>query len=328
MGIILVTGGAGYIGSHTIKELIKAGRKDIVVVDDLSAGDQNRIPRGVDFLKGDFADVDLLSSTFERGVDTVIHFAASKIAPESVADPEKYYENNVSKSIQLLKMCVQGEVSNLIFSSSAAVYGDVQGSPITEDFPTIPTNPYGWSKLMFEQILQDSSAAHPMKHVSLRYFNAGGADPEGELGNNHEKGEDLISILMRAAIEEKDFTILGTDYDTKDGTCVRDMIHVSDLASAHVKALQYLENGGLPVIVNLGSEEGFTVREIAEITKQVTGSGFLIREGKRRAGDIVISIASSEKARGLMDWDRKYSNMETIIKTAWEWEKKQHKERV
>jgi UDP-glucose 4-epimerase len=323
MSRILVTGGAGYIGSHTVKELINSGHKDIIVIDDLSAGNKSRVPLAVSFIHGDFADAVLLQPVFEDGIDTVIHFAASKIAPESVIDPEKYYQNNVAKSIQLLEMCVKNGVKNFIFSSSAAVYGDVQCGPITEEFPTVPTNPYGWSKLMFEQVLLDSSVAYPLKHVTLRYFNAGGADPEGELGNNHKKGEDVISILMRSAKNQKSFTILGTDYDTKDGSCVRDMIHVSDLASAHVKAIKYLEKGGRSVTVNLGSEEGFTVREIASLTKKVTNSGFEIKDGERRTGDIVVSIASSEKARELLGWQKKYSDLETLIQTAWEWEKKQ-----
>jgi len=320
--IILVTGGAGYIGSHTVKELLKSGRQNIVVVDDLSTGDVSKVAKGATFVKGDFADSRILTPILKSGVDTVIHFAASKVAPESVKNPEKYYENNVAKSIKLLELCVKHDVKNFIFSSSAAVYGDVHGSPITEDFPTVPTNPYGWSKLMFEQILIDSSAAHSLRHVSLRYFNAGGADPEGELGNDHAKGEDLVSVLMVAAVTGNEFTIFGTDYDTKDGTCVRDLVHVSDLASAHIKALEYLENGGESVTVNLGSEKGFTVGEIADLTKRITGSDFKVTEGGRRSGDIVISIASSEKAQRKLGWEKRYSDMDTIIKTAWSWESK------
>lgn len=323
--IILVTGGAGYIGSHTVKELLKSGRQNIVVVDDLSTGDVSKVAKGATFVEGDFADSKILTPILKSGVETVIHFAASKVAPESVKNPEKYYENNVAKSIKLLKLCVKHDVKNFIFSSSAAVYGDVQDSPITEDFPTLPTNPYGWSKLMFEQILLDSSVAHPMKHVSLRYFNAGGADPEGELGNDHAKGEDVISILMRAAKENGSFTIMGTDYDTKDGSCVRDLVHVSDLAAAHVNALQYLERGGDSTTVNLGSERGFSVREIVELTKKVTSSDFTIVEGARREGDIVVSIASSTLAKDKLGWAKQNSNMQTIIETAWKWENENKK---
>jgi len=321
MGKILVTGGAGYIGSHTVKELLRAGYKEIVVVDDLSAGDKSRVPDEVLLVEADFSDMSKLDFSFTEGVDTVLHFAASKIAPESVISPEKYYDNNVSKSIQLLIECLKYNVKNFIFSSTAAVYGDVQGSPITESFETKPTNPYGWSKLMFEQVLLDSSAAHPMKHVSLRYFNAGGADPEGSLGNNHQKGEDVISILMRAAKSNDAFTIMGTDYDTNDGTCVRDLVHVTDLAAAHVKALKYLENNGESLTINLGSEEGFSVKEIAELTKDITGSNFAIVDGPRRVGDIVVSVASSEEAKKALGWERKYSDIRTLIKTAWDWEK-------
>lgn len=320
-GAVLITGGAGYIGSHTVKALLQAGYKNIVVIDDLSAGVRNRVPREVTFIEGDFSNPNILKKVFRQEIESVMHFAASKIAPESMVNPEKYYENNVAKSIGLLKECVEGGVKNFVFSSSAAVYGDVNGFPITEEFDTKPTNPYGRSKLMFEQVLRDSSAAHSIKHVSLRYFNAGGADPNGELGNNHEKGEDLISILMGAAKTDGTFTIYGTDYDTKDGSCVRDLIHVSDLATAHVAAINYLEGGGDSTTVNLGSERGFTIREIAELTKKVTGSDFEIINGPRRTGDIVTSIASSEKARKLLGWRRQYSDIKTLVQTAWNWEK-------
>jgi UDP-glucose 4-epimerase len=321
--IILVTGGAGYIGSHTVKELISSGYDNVVVVDDLSAGYQNRIPEGVDFIRGDFADTAVLDRAFEGGVQAVLHFAASKLAPESVESPEKYYENNVAKSITLLNYCLEKDVKHFIFSSSAAVYGDVEGFPITEDFSTVPTNPYGRTKLMIEQALTDYSVAHSMKHVSLRYFNAGGADPEGMLGNDHAKGEDVVSILMRTAKNEDSFTVFGTDYDTKDGTCVRDLIHVTDLATAHIDALKYLENGGDSITVNLGSEEGFTIREIAALTNDITGRNFSVIEGPRREGDIIVSIASSDKAKNTLGWNKKYSDIRTLIETAWSWEKKQ-----
>lgn len=319
---ILVTGGAGYIGSHTVKELKKAGYNDIVVVDDLSTGNKENIPADIRFIEGDFGSKEVLAEAFSEKIDSVIHFAASKIAPESVEKPEEYYDNNVSKSINLIKECLRNNVKYFIFSSSAAVYGDVQGFPITEEFETKPTNPYGWSKLMFEQILTDVSNAHELKHVSLRYFNAGGADPEAELGNNHAEGEDLISVLMRTATNGGEFKIFGTDYDTKDGTCVRDLIHVTDLAVAHIDALAYLERGEESLTVNLGSESGFTVKEIAELTRRVTGVDFNIEAGPRRAGDIVTSIASSKKAKEILGWERKHSDIETLVKTAWNWEKK------
>lgn len=319
---ILITGGAGYIGSHTIKELQKAGYDNLTVVDDLSAGYAERVPENVKFIKGDFADKKILEKIFKEEYGAVIHFAASKIAPESVTDPGKYYENNVAKSIEFLNKCVDRGVKDFIFSSSAAVYGDVSDFPITEEFVTQPTNPYGWSKLMFEQVLADFAAAGKINYVALRYFNVGGADPETELGNNHQKGEDVISVLMRAAKSGKTFTIFGNNYDTKDGSGVRDMIHVSDLAAAHLKALEYLDKDGGSTAVNLGSEAGFTVFEMAEIAKKVTGSSFEIVWGPRRDGDIAISVASSGKARTLLGWERKYSDIETIIRTAWEWERK------
>lgn len=317
---ILITGGAGYIGSHVVKELLAAGYTNLVVIDDLSTGERKNVPQNVEFIKGDFGDKKDLEDIFAKEVKTVMHFAASKIAPESVKIPEEYYDNNVAKSIVFAKECVKRGVKNFIFSSSAAVYGDVTSYPITEDFETKPTNPYGWTKLMFEQVLSDISFAHGMRHVSLRYFNAAGADPEGGLGNNHALGEDVISILMTSARTEKPFVILGTDYDTKDGTCVRDLIHVSDLASAHVLALEYLEKGGESVTLNLGSEEGFTVREISNKTREITGARFEILEGGRRAGDIAVSIASSQKAQDLLHWEKKFSDMDILIRTAWEWE--------
>jgi UDP-glucose 4-epimerase len=318
---ILVTGGAGYIGSHTVNEFIKAGYKDITVIDDLSTGYIRNIPKSVKFIKGDFGDTEILKKAFEEKIDAIIHFAALKIAPESVEKPEKYYENNVSKSIKLLEYAVSNKVSNFIFSSSAAVYGDVEGCPITEGFEAKPTNPYGWSKLMFEQVLADSAVAHGINYVSLRYFNAGGADPEGKFGNNHSKGEDLISVLMRSAKNNSDFTIFGSDYETKDGTCVRDIIHVSDLARAHIFALEYLQKGGASEIINLGSEAGFSVKEIAEKTKEITASKFKIKYGPRRKGDIVTSIASSNRAKNILGWKTEDSDIDKIIRTAWNWEK-------
>lgn len=317
---ILITGGAGYIGSHTIKELIKSGYTDLIVVDDLSNGDKKRIPKSIEFVKGDFSDEKVLTKIFSKRVDYVIHFAAYKLAPESVEKPEKYYDNNVLKSIKLINYCVKNKIKGFIFSSSAAVYGDVKEFPITEEFTTMPTNPYGWTKLMIEQVLNDYANAQLIKHVSLRYFNAGGADPDGELGNNHQKGEDVISILMRVAVSNNEFTIFGNDYKTKDGTCIRDLIHVTDLAKAHINALNYLDNGGVSTIINLGSESGFSIREIINMTKNITKKDFSIKEGNKRDGDIVVSIASSEKAKNLIKWSQEYSDLETIIRTAWEWE--------
>lgn len=319
---ILVTGGAGYIGSHTVKEFLRHGSNDITVVDDLSNGYKRNIPNGVEFIEGDFSDISILNKMFSTKFDAVIHFAASKIAPESVANPEKYYDNNVAKSIKLLQASIKNGVKYFIFSSSAAVYGDVTEFPITESFKAKPTNPYGWSKLMFEQVLNDSSMAGHIKSVSLRYFNAGGADPDKELGNNHQKGEDVMSVLMTAAKNNTSFTIFGNDYDTEDSTCVRDIVHVSDLASAHVLALQNLTNGGDSSVINFGSEKGFSIKEIVEITKGITNSTFEVQYAARRLGDIETSIASSEKAHKVLGWNPVHSNIEEIIKTAWEWEKR------
>jgi len=319
---ILVTGGAGYIGSHTVKALINSGYKNIIVIDDLSSGYAKNVLKPAVLIKGDFGDENILSDVFKLKIDTVLHFAAFKSAPESVINPIKYYENNVSKSLLMLEKCLENGVKNFIFSSSAAVYGDVQSFPITEEFETKPTNPYGWSKLFFEQILSDVSAATGLKHVSLRYFNAAGADPEGLLGANHAKGDDLISRLMVESSEKGKFQIFGSDYETKDGTCIRDIVHVSDLASAHVDALRYLVKGGGSEIINLGSESGYSIREIVSITKEITGMDFDVVDAKRRPGDIVVSIASSERAKEIIGWTRNFSDLETIIQTAWNWDKK------
>ncbi len=318
---VLITGGAGYIGSHSVREFLRAGYSNITVVDDLSNGLRENVPKEVNFVEGDFGKKSVLKKVFKKKYDAIVHFAASKLAPESIEKPEKYYDNNVAKSITLLNYAIKTKVKYFIFSSSAAVYGDVKEHPITERSETKPTNPYGWSKLMFEQVLTDSLAVNDFSYVSLRYFNAGGADYGGEIGNNHEKGEDVISVLMRAAKNKSDFTIFGSDYETKDGTCIRDIIHVSDLAKAHVLALEYLEKGGASEIFNLGSENGFSVREITEETKRITGSNFKILSGQRRPGDIVTSIASSQKAKNTLDWRAEHSDLSTIIKTAWDWEK-------
>lgn len=319
---ILVTGGAGYIGSHTVKELLRSGCGNITIVDDLSTGLSERIPECVRFIKGDFGDAKTLNDIFKNKFDAVIHLAAYKSAPESVKNPLKYYENNISKSIIFLQKCLEHNVKYFIFSSSAAVYGDVHDSPITEEFETKPTNPYGWTKLMFEQVLRDTSKTSGLKHISLRYFNAGGADSEGTLGCDHRKGEDLVSVLMTSASGDAEFRVFGTDYPTKDGSCIRDLVHVSDLSVGHVKALKALESGLESGSYNLGSEKGYSVLEILSAAEIITGIKFKVKVAPRRDGDIAVSIASSKKAQRDLNWTPNYTSIEDILESAWNWESK------
>lgn len=321
---VLVTGGAGYIGSHAVKDLVRAGRS-VVVLDDLSSGDPRMVPSSIALYRGDFSDLEVLARIFdENDIDAVVHFAAFKDAAESVSEPLKYYDNNVARSIRLLEFLTGRGVEKLVFSSTAAVYGDVDGYPIDEGFATAPVNPYGWSKLMFEQILADVGARNGLRSVSLRYFNAAGADPDGALGNTAEVRKDVVSALISSAVSESAFTINGADYDTEDGTPVRDLVHVSDLASAHTLALDYLDRDGETFIGNLGSGRGFTIRELAEVTARVTGSSFPVLVGPRREGDIAVSVASSQLVLDKLGWVPVHSGVESIIGSAWAWERAYH----
>lgn len=318
---ILVTGGAGYIGSHTVKRLLNEGY-EVFVVDNLSTGSE-KLLQNKNFSKCDISDTRRLDEIFKDfRPHAVIHFAASKDAPESVSNPEKYFRNNVSGTLDLLSVMLKNEVKNIIFSSTAAVYGDVQEWPITEAFPTSPTNPYGLSKLMIEQILLEYQKAYSLRPIIFRYFNAGGADSDGEIGNLYPNSRDVISMVIKAAKEEiPKFEIYGSDYDTKDGTCIRDIIHVEDLAEAHVLGLEGLLNDGLVGTFNLGSENGYSIREIVEETKKITKNDFMVAESPRRSGDIVVSIASSEKAKRELGWKPK-RGLSDIILSAWNWAKK------
>lgn len=323
---VIVTGGAGYIGSHAVKDLLRAGRS-VVVLDDLSTGDPRMVPSSVTLYQGDFSDSELLTRIFdENEIDAVVHFAAFKDAAESVWEPLKYYDNNVARSIRLLEFLADRGVEKFVFSSTAAVYGDVEGYPIDEGFETAPVNPYGWSKLMFEQILADVGVQNGLRSVSLRYFNAAGADPEGELGNTAAVRKDVVSVLVSAAVSGSEFTINGADYDTADGTPVRDLVHVSDLASAHTLALDYLDRGGETFVANLGSGQGFTIRELAAVTARVTGCSFPVVVGPRREGDIAVSVASSRLAFEKLGWVPVHSDVDSIIGSSWAWERDYRKE--
>lgn len=329
MKTILVTGGAGYIGSHVVKELIEKGYKKIIVLDNLSTGNELAVLPPAKVILVDLKDVERMDEIFSTYKPyAVFHFAAHIDATESVASPLKYYENNISNSLNLLSLMVRYDVKKIIFSSSAAVYGENKMVPLTEKAEASPISSYGWSKFMFEKVLADYDKAYGIKSVSLRYFNAAGADVDKKLGK-HDKSHkgDLISVLLEVAAGKRGkFIINGVDYETKDGSCVRDLIHVNDLASAHIFALEYLEKGGESEVFNLGSEKGFTVREAVRMTKKITGTDFRVEEGPRREGDIAVSVASSKKAKEMLGWQQKHDSLEKIIETAWGWHNSQSKQ--
>lgn len=327
--MILVIGGAGYIGSHICKMLSKNGY-DVLVYDNLSAGHKEFIKWG-EFVKGDLADKELLNKVFENyKIDAVMHFSAFIFVGESVKNPYKYYHNNVANTLNLLNTMLNHNVKNFVFSSTAAVYGLPENIPIVENEILNPINPYGRSKLMVEQILKDFSNAYGLNYVSLRYFNASGADPDGEIGEWHNPETHLIPLVLDAAIGfRENIKIFGTDYDTFDGTCIRDYIHVNDLASAHILALEYLlektnkNRNSEPVkeIFNLGNGKGFSVRQIIDLAKKITGKDFKVIETERREGDPPILIASSEKIKKVLGWKPEFDSPEIIIETAWNWHK-------
>jgi UDP-glucose 4-epimerase len=325
--MILVTGGAGYIGSHTNKELNKAGY-ETVVVDNLSYGHEDLLQWGR-LEKVDLRDLNGITDIFESySIETVMHFAAFTHVGESVEDPQKYYLNNLRNTLNLLQVMLEFKVKKLVFSSTCATYGDPLEIPLTEEHPQNPINPYGRGKFMVEQVLKDYSSAYDLRYVSLRYFNAAGADPEGEVGERHHPETHLIPLILDAAIGRRDdIKIFGTDYDTPDGTCIRDYIHVTDLADAHLKALKYLEAGGKSQIFNLGNDNGFSVREVIKTAQNVTGKKIKVTETDRRQGDSPILVGSSQKAKKLLGWKPKYDDLSQIISTAWQWHKKEIKKK-
>lgn len=317
---ILVTGGAGYIGSHMVKLLLEHGQ-DVATLDNLSTGHADAVTGG-EFLKGDLADLLFLKEAFSRGrFDAVMHFASSIEVGESVSNPGKYYRNNVGNTLNLLAAMAEASVRRFIFSSSAAVYGNPQRSPIDETHPTAPVNPYGWTKLMVERILEDYDRAHGLKSVSLRYFNAAGADPSGRLGERHEPESHLIPLVLQTASGRRDaVTVYGTDYDTPDGTCLRDYIHVTDLCDAHLAGLDYLDRQQPSLRVNLGNGNGYSVRQVIDAARRVTKREFTVSYGSRRPGDAPRLVADSTLAKKLLDWKPRYAELETIIEHAWKWE--------
>lgn len=318
---LLVTGGAGYIGSHVVKALKHSGH-DLVVYDNLSTGHAEAIKAG-ELVVGDLADELKLDILFTRHkFDAVIHFAGSIIVPESVADPLKYYSNNTANSLQLLNLCKRHKVEKFIFSSTAAVYGMPENNICDEMTSTKPINPYGESKLMTEKMLKHYSESSDFNYVALRYFNVAGADPEGEIGQSFPDATHLIKVACEAACGKRDhLKIFGTDYPTADGSCVRDYIHVSDLADAHVKALDYLIQGGKSQILNCGYGHGFSVKEVISKVKKVTGVDFKVIEAPARAGDPASLTAKADRIREILGWRPKYDDLEFIIKCAYQWEK-------
>lgn len=317
---ILVTGGAGYIGSHTVQALLAAGMP-VVVYDNLSTGHRGAVPMDVPFVEGDIHDQVLVAQTcLAHQVQGAIHFAAASLVGESMTDPAKYYGNNVAGTLSLLQGLRAGGVDKLVFSSTAAVYGEPEAWPIQEAQATCPTNVYGRTKLLIEGMLQDFDQAYGTRYVSLRYFNAAGAAVGGCIGEDHAPETHLIPLVLKTALGlREEVQIYGTDYATTDGTCIRDYIHVDDLAAAHVLAVQHLLRGGASRIYNLGSETGFSVRQVIDTAREVTGQTIRTVESARRAGDPTILVASSAKIRQELGWEPKKSDLREIVATAWAW---------
>jgi len=316
---ILITGGAGYIGSHTALSLKRQGY-DFVVYDNLSTGHRESVGN-CPFVKGDISDRRLLENVIKSyGVTDVIHFAASSIVGESMQNPQKYYQNNVVGTLSLLDTLLKCKVKRIVFSSTAAVYGEPDIVPITEDSPKQPTNVYGRTKLIIENILEDYDLAYGLKYVSLRYFNACGADDGGLIGEDHRPETHLIPLVLQTALGLRTkISIFGDDYPTPDGTCIRDYIHVNDLAQAHILALNYLRSENKSDVFNLGNGSGFSVKEIIRTAERVVGRGIPQDIGPRRSGDPAVLVADAQKAKKKLGWKPEYTDLERIIKTAWQW---------
>ena len=317
---VLVTGGAGYIGSHMLKALQDQGH-DVVCFDNLSTGHRDLVCCD-SFIEGDLADRSLLSDIFaNNNFDAVVHFAAHSQVGESIIRPDKYYRNNITNTQNLLDVMIDHDVKKIVFSSTAAIFGNPQYIPINEDHPCDPINPYGRSKLLIEHMLADYDVAYDLKSVALRYFNAAGADARGLTGERHIPETHLIPLVLQAASgRRKDITIFGSDYSTDDGTCVRDFIHVSDLCDAHVLSLNWLEKGGSSKRYNLGNGNGFSVKDVVKTAERVTGNSIATIDSPRRAGDPEILVANSELIRKELGWNPKHRALETIISHAWKWE--------
>lgn len=320
MGGVLVTGGAGYIGSHIVRRLQEDNR-DVVVLDDLSEGHREAVPAEILHV-GDFADRDLVTALCrDHAVDYVVHMAANCQVGESVENPAMYYHNNLVNSLALLGAIRDAGVKGMVFSSTAAVYGEPVEVPITEEHPTAPTNPYGETKLAFEKALEWYRNAYGLRFVALRYFNAAGAHPDGDIGEDHDPESHLVPLIIRSATSPGlPLKVFGADYPTPDGTCVRDYIHVSDLAAAHVLALHAMDRGEVQgASFNLGNGEGFSVRDVIRTVEQVAEREVPVEDGDRRAGDPAVLVASSGRIREVLGWEPEFPDLESIIRTAWNW---------
>lgn len=320
--MILIVGGAGYIGSHVNKLLTRKGFKT-VIFDNLSRGHREFVKWG-ELFEGDLLDIHRIRSCFKNyQIEAVMHFSALSLVEESIQQPERYYLNNVIGTLNLLQAMREFGVRHFIFSSTCATYGFPERIPILEDHPQRPINPYGWTKLIIEQVLKDYKRAYGLKHVNLRYFNAAGADPDGEIGELHHPETHLIPLVISAAIGlNKEIKIFGTDYPTQDGTCIRDYIHVMDLADAHIKALHYLMDKGKSDSFNLGNGNGHSVREVIEAVRRVGKRDIKVVETERREGDPPVLISSSQKAIEMLGWSPQFEDLEKIIETAWRWHAK------
>lgn len=321
---ILVCGGAGYIGSHVNKELYGEGY-ETVVLDNLIYGHEKAVKWGT-FVNGDLKNIDDLELVFSKyDIEAVFHFAAFAYVGESVKEPEKYYYNNVANTLNLLNVMKKHDCKKIIFSSTCATYGEPENIPINEDMPQRPVNPYGATKLMVERILKDYHTAYGLEFVVLRYFNAAGCDPEGKIGESHNPETHIIPLVLDAAGgRREDVKVFGTDYDTPDGSCIRDYIHVTDLASAHLLALHHLEQGGESDFFNLGNEKGASVLEVIDSVRRVTGRDFKVTVSDRRPGDPAKLVGSSRKALRVLGWKPQYADIDTIVRHAWNWH--EHKE--
>jgi UDP-glucose 4-epimerase len=320
---ILVVGGAGYIGSHMVSELLEQGYQ-VLTLDDLSTGHRELLPGG-EFVKGSLGDASLLDHLFgSRPIDAVMHFAAFSLVGESVQHPLKYYRNNLAMTTALIEAMVRHRVDRFIFSSTAAVYGEPDHVPISEDHPFRPTNPYGVTKATVERMLADCEAAYGLRYVSLRYFNAAGAHVSGKFGERHRPESHLIPLILQvAAGKRENIQVFGTDYETKDGTCIRDYVHVTDLAAAHLLSLDWLLSGGSSQVFNLGNSKGYSVKSVIQAACRVTGKTIPVVEAPRRPGDPAVLVADSTRIRQQLGWKPVFEDLDTIIDTAWRWHRRE-----
>ena len=317
---VLVLGGAGYIGSHAVYQLAEKGNK-VIVVDNLQTGHEKAIHPQAIFYKGDIRDKTFMHDVFKKEeIEAVLHFAANSLVGESVEKPLEYFDNNVYGTQALLEVMTEHHVKHIVFSSTAAVYGEPETVPITEEMPANPLNPYGETKLTMEKLMKWASKAHDLHYVSLRYFNVAGARETAEIGEDHRPETHLVPIILETALRQRPhITIFGDDYRTDDGTCIRDYVHIEDLINAHLLALEYLKKGGKSDIFNLGSSNGFSVKEMIETARKVTGDEIPAVIGERRAGDPAVLVASSEKAKQILGWKPEHTSINKIMKDAWNW---------